>query len=114
MEAVRSLGYVVGLHTAGIFPERLRELLPLLDWVGLDIKAPPDARYDRITGRRDSATPFLRSLDVLRSSGVTFQLRTTLDSSLLSPTDQADLSAWLRQQNLPPTVWQPCRRVEGI
>ena len=37
---VRALGFKVGLHSAGIYPQRLQAVLPLVDWVGLDIKAP--------------------------------------------------------------------------
>ena len=33
---VRELGFRVGLHTAGSAPAALREVLPLLDWVGFD------------------------------------------------------------------------------
>lgn len=41
MERVRELGLSVGLHTAGAYPHRLAEVLELVDWVGLDIKAEP-------------------------------------------------------------------------
>ncbi len=41
MERVRELGLGVGLHTAGAYPHRLAEVLDLVDWVGLDIKAEP-------------------------------------------------------------------------
>ncbi len=41
MERVRELGLGVGLHTAGAYPHRLAEVLELVDWVGLDIKAEP-------------------------------------------------------------------------
>jgi pyruvate formate lyase activating enzyme len=111
---VRSLGLATGLHTAGIFPHRLKKVLPLLDWVGLDIKAPPDARYDGITGRRNSAGLFLRSLQYLENSGVAFSLRTTLDLSLLGPKDQLDLTEWLVQRKLPPTNWQAVRKPIGV
>jgi pyruvate formate lyase activating enzyme len=111
---VRSLGLATGLHTAGIFPHRLKKALPLLDWVGLDIKAPPDARYDRTTGRRNSAGLFLRSLQYLRQSEVPFALRTTLDPTLLDPTDQLELTQWLAEQKLPTTSWQFCRKPIGI
>ena len=37
---VRALGFQTALHTGGMYPERLHALLPLLDWVGLDIKGP--------------------------------------------------------------------------
>ena len=44
-----SLGYSVGLHSAGIYPRRLAAVFPLLDWVGMDVKA-PFTDYERITG----------------------------------------------------------------
>ncbi|MEW8584302.1 MAG: anaerobic ribonucleoside-triphosphate reductase activating protein, partial [Candidatus Thiodiazotropha sp.] len=46
---VKALGYLIGLHTAGIYPGRLQQLLPLVDWVGLDIKALAQD-YPRLTG----------------------------------------------------------------
>jgi anaerobic ribonucleoside-triphosphate reductase activating protein len=84
--AVKALGLRVGLHTAGAYPQRLQALLPLLDWVGLDVKAPlADARmYGHITGVRGSAKPVQRSLQVLRDSGVDFECRTTAHPSMLS------------------------------
>src|SRR5665648_131400 len=42
MRRVREFEFAVGLHTGGAYPRRLAELLPLVDWVGLDIKALPD------------------------------------------------------------------------
>lgn len=47
--AVRALGFKTGLHTAGIYPARLAAVLPMLDWVGLDIKT-TTSRYDTLTG----------------------------------------------------------------
>ena len=49
---VRELGFRVGLHTAGSAPAALREVLPLLDWVGFDFKA-PFADYSRVTAGAD-------------------------------------------------------------
>ncbi len=37
---VRAMGFATGLHTGGMYPERLAAVLPLLDWVGLDVKGP--------------------------------------------------------------------------
>lgn len=51
MQQVRTLGFAVGLHTAGAYPGVLRSVLEarLVDWVGLDIKAP--ARfYPQVVG----------------------------------------------------------------
>jgi len=82
---VRELGFQVGLETAGIYPERLRELLPSLDWVGLDVKAPFDS-YDTITGVSNSASPVRASLSALLDSGIEFECRTTVHPEQLSPT----------------------------
>ena len=34
--AVQARGFAVGLHSAGIYPQRLAQLLPWLDWLALD------------------------------------------------------------------------------
>ena len=47
MERAHALGFQVGLHTMGVYPTLLRPLLPLIDWVGFDIKAAP-AHYSSI------------------------------------------------------------------
>ena len=54
MRDVKALGFKIGLHTAGIYPQRLQQVLPLVDWVGLDVKTSFDA-YDELTGAPGSA-----------------------------------------------------------
>ncbi len=84
-DAVREageLGFKAGLHTAGPFPERLAEVLPLLDWVGMDIKAPFE-EYEAVTGVRGSGEAARESAELLRRSGVPHRFRTTLDPFLL-------------------------------
>lgn len=110
MREVRALGYAVGLHTGGSFPRRFAELLDegLVDWVGFDVKAAPDA-YDRVTGTRNSAPPALRSLGLLLDSGVARQLRTTVDQVLLDEVRVAELTEWLAENGLRDHVWQEAR-----
>ncbi|NLZ18339.1 MAG: anaerobic ribonucleoside-triphosphate reductase activating protein [Desulfobulbaceae bacterium] len=81
IRAVRTMGFKVGLHTAGPYPERLRECIPLLDWVGMDLKAPFD-EYERITGIPGSGAAAQESAMLLRQSGLAHQFRTTLDPFL--------------------------------
>ncbi|QTF93771.1 anaerobic ribonucleoside-triphosphate reductase activating protein [Halomonas sp. BM-2019] len=74
----RALGFKTGLHTAGVYPRRLAEALPHLDWVGLDVKSPA-ARFDAIVGRRPGlAAAHAKSLKLLLRSGVAFECRTTV------------------------------------
>lgn len=83
-EEVRKLGFRVGLHTAGISPGAFEQLLPLLDWVGFDVKA-PFTDYARITGVEHSGENALSSLKSLLTSKVPYEVRTTVHPALLSP-----------------------------
>ena len=84
MREVRALGFGVGLHTAGTYPRRLAEVLPLVDWVGIDVKASFD-RYDAITGISDSGSPALASAQAVLASGVSHEFRTTVHPGLHTP-----------------------------
>jgi pyruvate formate lyase activating enzyme len=90
VRAVRSLGFRIGLHTAGMAPERFAALLPWIDWVGFDVKA-PFSGYSRITGVEQSGDKALASLRLLLASGLPYEVRTTLHPALLSSADMLEL-----------------------
>jgi pyruvate formate lyase activating enzyme len=75
MRAVKALGYLVGLHTAGIVPRRLAQVLPLVDWVAMDVKARLD-EHERVTRARGSAGRAKESRDLILRSGVACELHT--------------------------------------
>lgn len=77
IDQVRGLGFKVGLHTAGVYPERLSQLLPALDWVGLDVKG-HGRDFDRICGRSGIWQRHSHSLAALLESGLDFECRTTV------------------------------------
>lgn len=77
---VRALGFATALHTAGIYPERLAAALPLLDWVGFDVKA-PFAGYAPITGC-DGGPAARAALELLLASGVAHEIRCTVPPQL--------------------------------
>lgn len=81
LATVRTMGFLTGLHTGGAYPERLAACLPHLDWVGMDLKAPFEL-YDQITRITSSGKVAEQSADLLRSSGVAHQFRTTVDPFL--------------------------------
>jgi pyruvate formate lyase activating enzyme len=80
---VRELGFLAGLHTAGPSPRRLGRMLPHLDWVALDVKA-PFADYPAITGVPASGERARESLERLLDWGGEFEIRTTVDTDRLS------------------------------
>jgi pyruvate formate lyase activating enzyme len=89
-KAVRSLGFRIGLHTAGMEPERFEALLPWMDWVGFDVKAPFSV-YSRITGVEQSGDKALASLRLLLASGIQYEVRTTFHPALLTLADMLEL-----------------------
>jgi pyruvate formate lyase activating enzyme len=109
---VRALGFRVGLHTTGMVPDRFAALLPSLDWVGFDVKA-PFAAYPCITGVERSGDKALKSLRSLLASHVPYEVRTTVHPSLLSPTDMLELEAQLIELGVENFVVQQFR-MQGV
>lgn len=109
MRFARSQGYKIGLHTAGILPDRLAEVLPLVDWVGFDVKAPFDSRYDAITGVSGSWRATQSSLEHLLRSGVDYEIRTTVHPALLDGPALEDIESLLQRAGAKPSRWQTFR-----
>ena len=105
---VRALGFQTALHTGGMYPERLQALLPLLDWVGLDIKGPLHA-YDAITRTPGSGAKAFASLRHLLASGVAYECRTTWHAGLFSVDDLFALADTLADAGVAHWVLQECR-----
>ncbi len=75
IQEVKALGYLVGLHTAGIVPRRLREVLPLVDWVSMDLKASWE-EHARVTGVAGSGARARESYELILASGVACEFHT--------------------------------------
>jgi pyruvate formate lyase activating enzyme len=95
MEQARALNFKIGLHTAGPLPEKLSPLLPLLDWVGFDFKA-PFFSYARITGHAHGKQAWT-SFQMLRSAHIPCEVRTTWHPDLLSNNDLSDMARSLTE-----------------
>lgn len=109
LAAVRNLGLKTALHTAGPWPERLAEVLPLLDWVGLDIKTCFD-EYDALTGVANSGRKAEQSLGVLlkRGNNVSFECRTTVDPDFVTPVQVLRIVQDLSQRGVQHYALQEC------
>ncbi len=81
MDAVRSIGFLVGLHTSGMFPSILKRVLMHCDWVGMDIKA-PFALYEKVTEIPNSGPAVKESARLLIESRVPHEFRTTYHPKL--------------------------------
>ena len=83
LQQIRALGLKTGLHTGGSLPKQLKSVLPLTDWVGLDIKATP-YNYSDVTHRAKSGQVAWESLDLVIKSGADYEVRVTVHPQLMS------------------------------
>lgn len=84
LREAQSLGLNTKLDTNGSFPENLKRITGLLDYVAIDIKAPFEI-YRKLAGR--SARGVIESLEILKSSDLTLECRTTFVPGLLDVDD---------------------------
>lgn len=112
LATVRGLGLHTALHTGGMYPERLAALLPLLDWVGLDIKGPAHC-YADVTGTpgtgQASAARAFAALHALQTHGTAYECRTTWHAGLFSVDELMDLADTLAANGVRRWALQACR-----
>lgn len=108
MREVKEMGFLIGLHTGGAYPEKLAAVLPLVDWVGFDVKAAFED-YERINGVPASGVKARESLRLLIASGVDHECRTTVHPSLITPPRLAALSESVLALGARRHVLQPFR-----
>lgn len=105
---VRALGFRVGLHTAGIHPQRLAQVLPLVHWIGMDVKT-QFHRYREVTGVPGSGERARRSVELILASGVEHEFRTTVHPRLLPFSTLSELADDLARRGVRRYVIQEFR-----
>jgi pyruvate formate lyase activating enzyme len=105
---IKDLGFEVGLHTAGPYPAKLERLLPWLDWIGIDVKAPFD-RYETVSGVPGSGARAKESLMRVLHSGVEYEVRTTFDTRLIAEDELLSMARELATLGVSNYVFQECR-----
>ncbi len=114
IEEVKALGYKIGLHTGGYRPQALAKVLPLVDWIGFDIKAPLiEGRYQEAVGGANHFSRVTESLDMIVKSGKSFECRTTCDPRILSISDIYAIADELKRKGVKEYYLQRYRQVEG-
>lgn len=110
IQEVKEMGFAVGLHTACIYPRQLQQVLPLIDWVGFDVKTRlPD--YPALTSIDKSGASILPCIEQILASGVDYECRTTLHPSLLDEQALLDLGKQLRDLGVKNYVVQQFRQI---
>jgi pyruvate formate lyase activating enzyme len=78
IDQIKSLGFKVKLDTNGSSPDTLRRVLPQLDYVAMDYKAPL-ARYAEISGCQALDTDsIIESVSLISRADIEYEFRTTV------------------------------------
>ena len=109
---VKELGFKVGIHTSCVYPDKLRQMVSYIDWVGLDIKAPWN-KYDSVCGRPQMGEKVKESLSFLLEQGISFEARTTCDPDCLTPDDILAIAKELKADGVKTYAMQHYRTFKG-
>lgn len=99
MRRVRDLGFKIGLHTNGFYPDTLARAADVVDWIGLDFKATCD-RYPDLTGQQIAYNNMIRSLDVWQNTGKNFEVRITCDPRFISKNNLGEIADILARRGV--------------
>jgi len=85
---IKDRNLLVKIDTNGSFPSRLENLIQkkLVDHIAMDVKAPL-ARYQEVTRATVNEEDIVRSVDIIKNSGLGYVFRTTLVPGLVGPED---------------------------
>jgi len=93
LKKVKEMDYSVKLDTNGSNPEMLKELIDgkLVDYIAMDIKAPLD-KYKIVAGIDNCEETVKESIEMIISSGIDHEFRTTLAKSLINEDDIKEMA----------------------
>ena len=91
MKRVKELGFAIGLHTNGFYPDLLKKISDVVDWIGLDFKA-TRARYKDLTGIDVAYDRMIESLKYWISTGRGLEVRTTCDPRFIDKKDLLEIA----------------------
>lgn len=97
LRKLRDLGVKVKLDTNGSNPKMLQDILAagLVDYVAMDLKAPLNEKYADVVGVNVDLDDIKRSIELLETSGVEHEYRTTVVPVLLTPGDIESMAAYI-------------------
>ncbi len=95
---IKSLGFAVKLDTNGTRPKVLERLVAdgLIDAVAMDVKAPLDERYDKLTRVPCDTKDIAESIGIIMASGLEYEFRTTVAPSLMTVSDIGEIAQAIR------------------
>jgi anaerobic ribonucleoside-triphosphate reductase activating protein len=105
---VKNMGFEIGIHSQGVNYNNFKKILPLVDWVGFDVKALPND-IDKIVRAKNHSQNMLKSLDLLINSNTNFEIRTTYGYGIFDESYAKRISEWLKSKGVYKHILQYAR-----
>jgi len=98
---IKQDGFLVKLDTNGSHPKILAKLLEkkLLDFIAMDIKSSED-KYSEIINKKIDLENISKSIGLIRSSSLDYELRTTVVPDLIDENEVKKIGEWLKGSKL--------------
>lgn len=98
LATIKELGYQIKLDTNGSFPEKLKAIIDkgLCDYVAMDIKNSKERYPETIGIDKFDISLMEKSVDILMSSDVEFELRTTVTKNFHTIKDIENIGKWVK------------------
>lgn len=115
MKEVKHRGFLVKLDSNGVDPEFIQKVIDekLVDYIAMDIKSPL-VKYTQTVGRPVNIAAIKKSIEIITSSGIPYEFRTTIIKSMLSVEDLEQIgkeikgaSTYYLQKFIPTKILNP-------
>ena len=97
IRTIKDLGYLVKLDSNGWRPHVLKKLIDqkLIDYVAMDIKNSPN-KYHATCGTKVDLEQIKASVELLKTSGIDYEFRTTLIDEFHDEEDIREIGKWIK------------------
>lgn len=120
VKALHSRGFKIGLNTNGSKPSVIHQLLPMLDFISMDIKTTQTGyckyifKHLAIGKQGEELIKIRKSISTIIKSGIDYEFRTTLYPKYISIDDIKEISVYLAEKGATKYVIQQYEKVEGL
>ena len=98
MKKIKDLGLLVKLDTNGAYPDLLKKAIEdgLVDYVAMDIKNSKEKYAQTVGVSNLDITPYEKSVEILKNSGIDYEFRTTIVKELHDLSDIQKIGEWIK------------------
>lgn len=98
MKKIKETGLLIKLDTNGAYPDLLKKAIEdgLVDYVAMDIKNSKEKYAQTVGVSNLDITPYEKSVEILKNSGIDYEFRTTIVKELHDLSDIQKIGEWIK------------------